>query len=517
MPLGESAETTVERLGRAVREAANSGYQLEGGAFKLLKDAAEKFDIGELIRRIVEKCNALPERPIFITASMVESTLEEVLPKTQELVIGTGQPEFRAYASEVESQVRVLDDYTDKLSSKGTVDDFLRCFRSRFARIKRLFRQRLDVRDAISIADAMVAPPNAEVRIVCMVTEKREIRKRLLIQIEDEYDRATVIVPPNADTSVVEKSQRILLDQVICVCAKRVRDDQFTATDFIWPDIPERRFTGPTDPVYAALISDLHVGSKTFLEERLQRFVSWLKGEVGNNRQRELAGRVKYVVIAGDLVDGVGIYPNQEHELRITDVHVQYQEVAKYLEQIPEYVEVIIIPGNHDATRQALPQPSISREYGSPLYASGRFTMLSNPARVVLHGVELLLYHGRSLDDVISSVPGVSYRDLGTTAHRAMELLLKSRHLAPTYGQRTPLAPEPEDFLVIENPPDIFQCGHVHVVDYELYRGTLILNSGAWQNQTEYQRKMGLVPQPGVAPIVDLQTLQVFPMDFTAL
>jgi DNA polymerase II small subunit len=143
--------------------------------------------------------------------------------------------------------------------------------------------------------------------------------------------------------------------------------------------------------------------------------------------------------------------------------------------------------------------------------------MLSNPARVVLHGVELLLYHGRSLDDVISSVPGVSYRDLGTTAHRAMELLLKSRHLAPTYGQRTPLAPEPEDFLVIENPPDIFQCGHVHVVDYELYRGTLILNSGAWQNQTEYQRKMGLVPQPGVAPIVDLQTLQVFPMDFTAL
>lgn len=515
--LGDSSAAAVERLERAIREAANSGYQLDGEAFKLLQDAAENLAVEKLVQQIIEKCNALPEKPIFLTAAMVKAALGEVQPETKEASIGIGQEAFHAYASEVGSQVKVLEDYTDLLSSKGTVDDFLRYFRSRFARIKRLFRQRLDVRDAISIADAMGVDLNKDIKIICMVTEKREMRKGLLIQIEDEQDRAAVIVPPNANTSVIEKSQRILLDQVLCVCAKRIGENRFSATDFIWPDIPERRFKSSTEPVCAALISDLHIGSRMSLEDPLQRFVSWLRGEVGTARQQDLAGRVKYVVIAGDLVDGVGIYPNQERELLIPDVYKQYEKVAGYLEQIPEYVEVIIIPGNHDATRQALPQPSISKDYGAPLYKGGRYVMLSDPARVLLHGVELLLFHGRSLDDVISTVPGVSYRELDTTVHRAMELLLRSRHLAPTYGGRTPLAPEPVDFLVIENPPDIFQCGHVHVVDYELYRGTLIINSGAWQSQTEYQRKMGLTPKPGIAPIVDLQTLQVFSMDFTAL
>lgn len=513
----DSPATAAQKLERAVRETVNAGYQFDSEAFRLLKDAAEEAAMDELVQRIVVKCNALPERPMLITLGMVRAELDELSLAKGEFPSGVGKETFRPYATEVESQVKVLEDYTEFLSSKGTVDDFLRCFRSRFARIRRIFRQRLDVRDAISIADAMGVAQNTEVKIICMVTERREARKGLFLQVEDEQDRATVIVPPSASGLVLEKSQRILLDQVICVCVKRTGEDYFMVTDFIWPDIPEKRFKGPTDHVCAALISDLHVGSKKFLEESFQQFVSWLRGEVGAERQRDLAGRVKYVVIAGDLVDGVGIYPNQEDELLITDVHEQYRKVAGYLEKIPEYVEVIIIPGNHDATRQALPQPSISREYGAPLYENGRFIMLGDPARVLLHGVELLLFHGRSLDDVISTVPGISYRDLNTTVHKAMELLLRSRHLAPTYGGRTPLAPEPTDYLVIENPPDIFQCGHVHVVDHELYRGTLVINSGAWQSQTDYQRKMGLSPWPGIAPIVDLQTLQVFPMDFMSM
>ncbi len=131
---------------------------------------------------------------------------------------------------------------------------------------------------------------------------------------------------------------------------------------------------------------------------------------------------------------------------------------------------------------------------------------------VRLQGVELLLYHGRSLDDVVGAVPDVSFQ----TPERAMRLLLQCRHLAPIYGKRTPIAPETRDFMVIERLPDIFHAGHVHVVGQEMYRGTLLVNSGAWQGQTEYQRKMGLTPAPGIAPVVNLQTLQVTPIDFTA-
>ncbi len=137
---------------------------------------------------------------------------------------------------------------------------------------------------------------------------------------------------------------------------------------------------------------------------------------------------------------------------------------------------------------------------------------LGNPCTVSLHEVELLLYHGRSLDDVAAVAPNVSFQ----TPDKAMKLLLQSRHLAPIYGERTPIAPEKRDFTVIERVPEIFHAGHVHVLKCDTYRGTLIVNSGAWQGQTGYQKKMGLVPTPGIAPIVNLQTMQVATINFTA-
>jgi DNA polymerase II small subunit len=96
-----------------------------------------------------------------------------------------------------------------------------------------------------------------------------------------------------------------------------------------------------------------------------------------------------------------------------------------------------------------------------------------------------------------------------------MKLLLKARHLAPIYGGRTPIAPEREDHLVIEEVPDIFHAGHVHVVDKDEYRGTLIINSGAWQSQTAFQANMGIEPTPGIVPLVDLSTLTTITKDFT--
>ncbi len=133
-----------------------------------------------------------------------------------------------------------------------------------------------------------------------------------------------------------------------------------------------------------------------------------------------------------------------------------------------------------------------------------------DPCTISLHGVELLVYHGRSLDDIIATAPNQSFRE----PQKAMKLLLQCRHLAPIYGQRTPISPESRDFMVIDGIPDIFHTGHIHVEKHETYRGVLLVNSGAWQGQTGFQRKMGVEPTPGVVPIVDLQTLQVFTVNF---
>src|SRR5205807_2432588 len=81
---------------------------------------------------------------------------------------------------------------------------------------------------------------------------------------------------------------------------------------------------GAGEEVYAVLISDVRVGSKVFMEDACGRVLGWLRGEVGGPDQRHIADRVKYVLIGGDLVDGIGVYPRQEVDLKVADIYEQY-------------------------------------------------------------------------------------------------------------------------------------------------------------------------------------------------
>jgi DNA polymerase II small subunit len=60
------------------------------------------------------------------------------------------------------------------------------------------------------------------------------------------------------------------------------------------------------------------------MKSSFNRFVSWLNGKYGNGQMQEIASHIKYVLIAGDVVDGIGVYPNQAKELAIKDVYGQY-------------------------------------------------------------------------------------------------------------------------------------------------------------------------------------------------
>ena len=508
-----------ERLQRAVSFTIAAGYQLNKEAFEFLNVISQTENPISLMEEAIKKIQGLSEKPLFINRSFLEEMVKEIFPEEKKQPPPVSPPPileakriFRAYAKDVDADIKVIDDPTDKICTTGSVEQYLEYFQDRFERTKKILRQRMDAKDAIPISAALKSSVNSKVKIIGMATEKRESKQRIILRFEDLESSVTVLVPQNVSPKVMAKARSLLLDQVVCVSAVKGRSDLLIAEDFIWPDIPQKTPHKASMPVYAALISDLHVGSKMFMHEEFNRFVLWLNGKFGNERMKNIASHVKYVVIAGDLVDGIGIYPGQMKELETTDIHEQYRTVSKFIEQIPDYIELIIIPGNHDATRKALPQPAIPRNYAEPLYEARRMRSLGNPCTVSLHGVELLLYHGRSLDDAAAVVPNVSFQ----TPDKAMKVLLQSRHLAPIYGERTPIAPEKRDFMVIERVPDIFHAGHVHVLKYDTYRGILIVNSGAWQKQTEYQKKMGLVPTPGIVPIVNLQTLQVTPVDFTA-
>ncbi len=507
-----------ERLQKAVSFTISSGYQLDKEAFEFLNIIAKTEDPLYLMEEAVRKIRDLPQKPLFIDRSFLETIKKEACAEEEKLLPPVSPPttsesrkSFRPYAKDVEDEIKVISDPTDKICTTGSIKEYLEYFQDRFERLKSILRKRMDTKSAVPISIALKAPTKSKVNIIGMVTEKIESKERLFVKIEDLESSATVLVSPNLSKEIVEKARSLLLDQVICVNAIKGNNDLIIAKDFILPELPQKTPHKASIPLYAALMSDLHVGSKKFMEKEFNQFLNWLKGEKGNQKLRNIASHTKYLVIAGDIVDGIGIYPGQLEELSITDIYEQYREAAKFLEQVPEYVEVIIIPGNHDASRKALPQPAIPKEYAEPLYEARKIRSLGNPSAISLHGVEVLLFHGRSLDDIAAVAPNVSF----DTPDKSMKLLLQGRHLAPIYGERTPIAPEKQDFMVIDRIPDIFHAGHVHVLKCNRYRGTLIVNSGAWQKQTDFQQKMGLVPTPGIVPIVNLQTSMISTIDFT--
>jgi DNA polymerase II small subunit len=239
------------------------------------------------------------------------------------------------------------------------------------------------------------------------------------------------------------------------------------------------------------------------MEKELLRFLDWLS----SSSDDDIVSKIKFLCIGGDLIDGIGIFPNQDKELLEMNAAKQMSHAAQLLSKVPRHIKMLVIPGNHDPGRRALPQPAIPRkDLGEQLYGLENCTMLGNPALVEMNGVKILMYHGQSLDDVIATTPGLSY----SKPAEAMKVLLKARHLSPIYGERTPVAPE----LEISEVPDIFHSGHVHVLDVQNYRGTLIVNSGAWQSQTKYQQTMNIMPTPGIAIVINLATLQPFMQDF---
>jgi DNA polymerase II small subunit len=515
------------RLQKALEITIAAGYQIDKEAFEFLSTNSAVDDPARVVAKALQRIQSLEDKPMFIDKPLLESIITPPPEQTQSQPESRTQLEtqslhqeekfypavngpYRPYAKDVESQIEVLEDPTDKLTSNGTIEEFQQYFQDRFKRMEKLLRKRMDIRGATPIAEAAKSQPKTKLKIVGMVTEKREAKQQQLITIEDLNTSATVLIPTKAPEEVQQKAQMLLLDQVVCFAVTKTRGQLFLAEDIIFPEVGQKPMRRASEPVYAVLTSDIHVGSNKFNKEAFKRFIKWIQGQYGTEEMREIASHVKYVLVAGDLVDGVGVFPGQARELNVRDVHSQYKYAAKILGRIPEHIEIVVSPGNHDAPRKALPQPAISEDYLPTLQGSRRIYSLGNPCTVSLHSVEVLMYHGRSLDDIIGAVPGTDQ------AHpeRAMKLLMQGRHLAPIYGGKTTLSPESRDFCVIDRVPDIFHAGHIHVLGMCNYRGVLVVNSGGWQEQTDYMAKLGLMPTPGKVPVVNLQTMETSVLDF---
>ena len=461
------------------------GFQVTPDAIDHLK-TMNRLEFQDLMKRIIKSKNRNNDDNFMVSLDDVRQNIV--------------QPDIETDASKVDDY-EVLDGNDVLQKQLEGVNGYHLLMKNRFNKYKQIMYDRQDSRKIIRISTLVQHTDQNEYKIAGLLKSRNKLDKSYEIELEDESTDLRLLV---TDGNNIRKVESFLIDQMVIadiVFSKNV--GRFIVKNCYSLDVPADVFPSVegAEPVYGVFLSDIHVGSKTFLNREFQDFLNWINGRSGD---LEVVSKIRYVVIAGDVVDGIGVYPGQEEELTELNLSKQYDEFAGLMVQIPKSIKIFVSPGNHDATRQALPQPPIFKRYAKALYEMDNVILLGDPCLVRLHGVNTLVYHGQSLVDIVGSSPGITF----DKPAEAMKVLLKARHLAPTHGS-TRVALEEDDKLVIKIVPNIFHCGHIHTVQTLKYKGTLLVNSGTWQDQTQFQKRMGIVPNPAIAVVVDLNSLKV--------
>ncbi len=445
------------------------------------------------------------QNDIFINNQLINNNnLEENLTYTsKKTVIQTSLDDLQGLDG-FESDLEIINTYVASNNPIGSIDDLVGLFQDRFNRLASIFRKRVDLSAITRIKD--LKRTDGQISVIGMLTEKAfNTGKAGIMTIEDpSSERALQVIIPKKNYILMDEAAQILKDSVICVVGY-LNKGSLISNEILLPDVPNlKKRRRANNPVHVAFLSDLHIGSTNFLSEPFANFVDYLNGNLGNRKMRALGEQTKYVLFCGDVVDGIGIYPNQISELNLHNINDQYNAFNTYIEKIPEDVQIVIIPGNHDMVRSAEPQPRIDNKYAGNLASLPNVHMLSNPSLISLSGVRTMMYHCTSILDIINNVPGLAFNK----PVDAMKHILKTRHMAPMWGAKTPIAAESIDYLVIDSLPDIFHGGHMHINGEGAYRGIQIVNSGTMQEQTSFQKSLNIIPTPGQVSIINLQSFQ---------
>jgi len=470
---------------------ANAEILLDDTAYRKINSHNDSKELADsLINDLVNNGDSI----FLLTGEMVDEFLEDLEEKD-----GLSEPIRQSKLLPQEFDFQILQDASKKSYTNGEIKDFSSYFANRYHKIWQMLTRKQELKNAQPIKNAQRSEDVVEV--VGMVNDIRYTKKNhKFMEIEDETGTMSLLVH-NDNHQLYEDAERIVKDQVVGVVGSR-KGSLLMASQIINPGVP--RIDEKQMNFSVVFLSDTHIGSSTFLEKAFQRFIMWMNGDYGDELQREIANDVKYLVIAGDIVDGIGVYPGQDKELNIKDIYQQYEEAARLLGDVTN-VKIIIAPGNHDACRLAEPQPALPEEYAKDLYQMNNVEFVSNPSLISMDGIKTLIYHGRSFDDLAMTVKGLSHQN----SDIIMKELLEKRHLAPIYGERTPLASEIEDHLVIEDVPDVFHTGHVHINSYKKYKGIHLINSGTFQSQTEFQKIYNIVPTCAQVPVLNRGSMKL--------
>jgi len=410
-------------------------------------------------------------------------------------------------------KVNIISSYEADSQKRG-IQDFVQYFNARYRALERILRNRQELTNILSINRILRKTDRDSISLIGVVQDKQTTKNNnIMFTVEDPTGSIKVLANKNKP-ELYETAKDIVPDEIIGIAG--VNGDKIVfANNLLQPDLPQKELKKSPHEACIAVLSDLHVGSNNFLAEDLERFIEWINLRKGNEEQIELAKKTQYVFIVGDLIDGCGVYPEQDKELVIKDTTKQYEECARFLKKIPEHISLIICPGNHDAMRIAEPQPPLYKDFAGPIHELPNVTLVSNPATVNIHssetfpGFDVLMYHGYSFDYFVANVDSIRNKGGYDRADLIMKFLLKKRHLAPTHTSTLYIPDTKKDPLVIDRVPDIFLTGHIHKSIVANYKNITMVCGSCWQSKTTFQERVGHNPEPSRVPIINLKTREV--------
>ncbi|VVC00392.1 DNA polymerase II small subunit [uncultured archaeon] len=494
-------QDTAEKRKAIIEFCAKAGQIIGQEAIGML----EKEEAWESILEGISEPIVRPEK----VASLIAGRETKLVNVEREAVVTKGRQ--KGLAKDCDPDYRIMKEYdiTGQSTSEGKVKDFLTYFRDKYDFLSSLLQHRQGFSPK-SPEKLKGLKKYEQVDLAGMVIERWVSKAgNITIELETPESKFLAIVSKD-DLALTREAERILVDDVVGIKGKKFTDEMVIVQSIIWPDMSQRPPKLSERDLSVCLVSDTHVGSKLFMEKEFTRFLSWINGDTASEKEAERLGKIKYLVVAGDNVDGVGVYPEQYDELAIRDIYAQYGKFCELIGQVPEHIEVFIIPGQHDAVRRADPQPAIPGEFVKGLEGRGNVHFVGSPSWVEIEGLKCLIYHGGSFHDMYAATKHLSVKE----PQNAMIELLRRRDISTGFGLNQPYVPEKRDFMVIREEPDFYFGGDMHHKGYSHYRGCTVANAGCWQERTNFQIREGHVPTPGIALDISLKTRRITENNF---
>ena len=407
-------------------------------------------------------------------------------------------------------KVNVSFNYNEP-SSKISVQDFILYFNCRLKYFTEILSNKVLLENLVTITYAQNSSENNVITIIGLIDEISKTKNgHYIITLEDKTGQIKCFVNKEKKNLCMQV-ENLCLDEGIGVIGK-------TGKNIIWVDefvlpTPKKNFEikKKNEENYIGFLSDIHFGANVFVEEAFSKFLDFINCKITKNGLDKIAKKIEYILIAGDIIEGIGVYPNQGKDAKYISTDLHYFEATRWLSQIPKNICLIIIPGNHDTDRLSEPQPPLPYEKAYSLYNMENVIMLSNPCRFSIYGDETngfdcYMYHGGSIFYYANNIKSLREKGGAKVPEEVIKYLLEKRHIAPSHGATLCIPDSQRDPLIIKKMPDLFVTGHTHKLSFKDHKGCTIVSCGCWVEMSDYQEKMGMFPDVGKFPVVNTKT-----------